>query len=1237
MANVTEYESETAKIHRDERRAKNASLIADYVTSSAPWVNGNSGRSDLNSDIPNNTAFKAYDVYDSTLMLATGWQRGYNNNRWLSFDEIRDLNLSIRNAKALVIDSSSPITHMRDTNGDEYGEPAFERIARFRNVNFFNIGELTQSGNGIFRSQPPPARYFSARDNKVFTENRNAAIKMLRGSGIIAKDKTPTNEELRDYLYDDFDKYDAVLLEHDPRYKGQSEKDKELLVKAHHAISEYFISRELGMESQGVYALSQSEAKEFGELIRKTPTVLLDISHDVDIAVDAAFDRPNIYSAEKAYSASPAVFKTQESVGPFPRVVGPEGFLEIAESDNLIYSDAVKLPEQDLKTVRSLERGQSMVFVNYQGSAQDNLFLSNTFLPTNLMTLAEAEKAFKEADDAYSAEHRREPVKFTMYSNVRGRLVRYSGRYDLGADEGGLARHLLRHNTDYLHNARYRDFLRKSVGNEGLHEKMREYAFAEQVLVPMVHRELEIPLNKEDMLFYEMQHDEEIFHAEDFSVSDEYAYEEEENYKPLRNITDKGIDSERAAYSGEAIRETADIKKSNEEVKKMADSDLTANAVPNAGQAGSMSSAAKEGVSKAPKMQTFEQLMNAVLHGPRAFHEVSGVDRARTQADYKSIAREDAIAAEGDRLADDKQSTIAHIKDSIAYSEREAASSLDDVKPVTFNSSIHEDKTIAGAMLKSFIQKGRTASAARAAKEEKIMAETTNQTNEGKEQKFENASYKQRKLLLNYWDNLHPYHKAHFDKAMLDPDRVAPSEYKVDKYLMSEAIGVAIARKSLTHFIPQEEIDKLTRQETLDKQKEYSGKITLEMQKALSKEGIKFDASMSNDEAKKIMANLPATDKQIDMMIRNGMVEEEALKQTRGQASTFLKAASDRYKQEQAAPVSQKIYDIALEAGLVTKGQSYHNSEWEKDCAKVEAPESLRAYIERWNLQRNVDYMTDPEKPAAKYYGTKPNNLKAVLKVIDNHIKLLAEKEQAPMDKFQGEYFAKNGIEIDKNTPWIQAQEVICKDAYDKRLVGKSTCMYLLKHPHIELPQSFTEARDKMLYLSDEQKAKIREDVRVIVDENKRADRLEAIRNVPLTPREKSWITDTARLVAYDHLDRSTMTIVGAEKDMAKALVVGIDKVSDYAVSRLPVLTDEQGKKIAPSKEQFLAHVITNVLPQNVGPGKYTEAMNQNMKLVAAAEKALAKEQAKDKVRTEVKETQKSKAQAKNKSQSAEM
>lgn len=518
-----------------------------------------------------------------------------------------------------------------------------------------------------------------------------------------------------------------------------------------------------------------------------------------------------------------------------------------------------------------------------------------------------------------------------------------------------------------------------------------------------------------------------------------------------------------------------------------------------------------------------------------------------SKEEFLQKAREDAYAAEGDRIADAKQKQIEGIENARMYSAR------------------------------------------RAQEEEQIMAE---------EVKFEkgdyNATDNQRAFLSKIYDRLHPYHKAHIDKEMLDG--CARDEYKLSSKMVNEAIATSTALNFLKYHMVPEDLEKLTVQEALSKQKDFENKPNLKMIANMKAAGIKYDENTTFEQAKELLNNRPITERQFEML-RNRV--EGAEKLTCGEARQIMDKLQRDYKDSLKQPVSEAIRKVAIENKLIKEGQAYTNAEWKKDAMRMEPTPGMKAQLSYYAITLDEAH----------------NNLFSAQRAVENTIRHFEENQHSPITKAQQKYlelvgYVTNDSRYDNGSrplmpaTYGEAQEAIWDAKYTSGLIGRSDSRYLITHPDIRLPENFLDAKQHRLDLPAAERDAIRKETHDLVVTDKQARRLTAILSQDAVPREQSMLQDVARIAAYDHYDRDKGVIKDtAVKDMAKQLLSLNVEPTKYQLSGLLLLQDKNGNDIEPTKNQYLAHVIACTLPQDAAD--YKGSVAKNLAVVNKVEKAM--------------------------------
>lgn len=613
----------------------------------------------------------------------------------------------------------------------------------------------------------------------------------------------------------------------------------------------------------------------------------------------------------------------------------------------------------------------------------------------------------------------------------------------------------------------------------------------------------------------------------------------------------------------------------------------TASAVPNAASGSSQDSEAAankkfldadELAAKVSNAMFLKNLSKRLQKEAEQRKSAASKRTSMSKEEFLQKAREDAYAAEGDRIADAKQKQIEGIENARMYSAR------------------------------------------RAQEEEQIMAE---------EVKFEkgdyNATDNQRAFLSKIYDRLHPYHKAHIDKEMLDG--CARDEYKLSSKMVNEAIATSTALNFLKYHMVPEDLEKLTVQEALSKQKDFENKPNLKMIANMKAAGIKYDKNTTFEQAKELLNNRPITERQFELL-RNRV--EGAEKLTCGEARQIMDKLQRDYKDSLKQPVSEAIRKVAIENKLIKEGQAYTNAEWKKDAMRMEPTPGMKAQLSYYAITLDEAH----------------NNLFSAQRAVENTIRHFEENQHSPITKAQQKYlelvgYVTNDSRYDNGSrplmpaTYGEAQEAIWDAKYTSGLIGRSDSRYLITHPDIRLPENFLDAKQHRLDLPVAERDAIRKETHDLVVSDKQARRLTAILSQDAVPREQSMLQDVARIAAYDHYDRDKGVIKDtAVKDMAKQLLSLNVEPTKYQLSGLLLLQDKNGNNIEPTKNQYLAHVIACTLPQDAAD--YKGSVAKNLEVVNKVEKAMLTAQKnlekKAKIEKEV-AASKAKTQSKSKGQ----
>ena len=458
-------------------------------------------------------------------------------------------------------------------------------------------------------------------------------------------------------------------------------------------------------------------------------------------------------------------------------------------------------------------------------------------------------------------------------------------------------------------------------------------------------------------------------------------------------------------------------------------------------------------------------------------------------------------------------------------------------------------------------------------------------------------------------------------------DGCARDEYKLSSKMVNEAIATSTALNFLKYHMVPEDLEKLTVQETLSKQKDFENKPNLKMIANMKAAGIKYDENTTFEQAKELLNNRPITERQFEML-RNRV--EGAEKLTCGEARQIMDKLQRDYKDSLKQPVSEAIRKVAIENKLIKEGQAYTNAEWKKDAMRMEPTPGMKAQLSYYAITLDEAH----------------NNLFSAQRAVENTIRHFEENQHSPITKAQQKYlelvgYVTNDSRYDNGSrplmpaTYGEAQEAIWDAKYTSGLIGRSDSRYLITHPDIRLPENFLDAKQHRLDLPAAERDAIRKETHDLVVTDKQARRLTAILSQDAVPREQHMLADVARITAYDHYDRDKGIIKdSAVKDMAKQLLSLNVEPTKYQLSGLLLLQDKNGNNIEPTKNQYLAHVIACTLPQDAAD--YKGSVAKNLEVVNKVEKAMLTAQKnlekKAKIEKEV-AASKAKTQSKSKGQ----
>lgn len=1195
-----------------ERRSVDALKLGSIIRdNAAPWL-----VRDKEPHLPyrhDNRRF--YDTYHSLLMIAEGRERGYKHNCWVDFGQVRDNELFIRKGeKGLSLEETIFVTDMRDVETGEVvkGRSAFTRFPSHRYNAYFNAYQvqLRPGITNIFRgTEFRPSKSLdgtSACNEFVKTHNVDINSRSIASA-------------LYTFVQDFADKCgpDDFSAAKDRRYEGLSASESTLLYENFVNMVHHRLCAEMAVDFEPYYPFDKDELNNTAELFEKRPELFLAVTHSCDRECDIAFGRES--SKSLFYSSvsekNPVFIDSDRGLENSFQADAP--LVVVREPDELVYpglDDELKHPfiKDALKDIRD---GEKLAVVLYQDPS--NLF---NRLPDDVMSLKDADKTFLDVDESTKDSDGHYPVKFAVMSRENGRTAVYVGRYDLGMGEGGLFRHI-REFTDELSNSPQYGAYLYSEGKDALFSsKMDELNFIQKRLIPQYADELGIKLEPEQVILPD-----EV--SQDYKIGDEL---------------DSVIDESEPEPFGTEIGDV-DIN-NDKEVNKMAENVFKSAA--DSGRSSSQAGAAKArdgdfiefpdgervypefakwpsnngydpnviDITMKPRyaskseielMQGWNHLEvdytkpvlrrdymrslvievekeSLALAGVREAqkHARDNIGVARSQNEYLFNARENARLAEGDRIADEKENAVYRMKEARRYRERLRQ---EEYIPVSENNS----------------------------KEEPEMAENEKNGKKyymSKETAAKDASPAQIGMIIYKYKFLSPYYQKNLDPIALEQAR---KDAKIVPGLTmgaaADAIRGANAREKLTKYLEPEDPrwEKMTTKEAEALAEAYDGKITLKQQKLLAMHGVEFDMTMTTKKAHEIISGFPASQKQIEAVRKlNKALAKDDL--TAGRADEILKAAKSARDEMKNEPVPDYIYKHALKHNLISEGQPYTMAQWKKDCYDCPPTEDLVAKVERYNLYGKIkDYMeTYPER-----YTKESMALYKI--VVDKNEQLLADKIDSPCTEKQLTFLKKNGVEIDINATYAQANDAMCKLGYENRIIGKTNMEYLRSHPEVELPKGFVEASKEFKVLTAEEKDALRKEAVEHIHAQKIADRLAAITSAPLIPREGN-MRETVLKVAHDYKEKHG-TLDGCEKECAKALACGNFIISDFSRNNMTRFV----KDTTITDAHVLANVITNTLPSGVKD--YRGTLESNLKLVKAAEKALEKEVAKAKIKEEVK------------------
>lgn len=1212
---------ECSNPHLAERRSVEAQKLGRIIrNNAAPWL-----IRDREPRLPyRHDDGRYYDTYHSLLMIAEGRERGYKHTCWVDFEQVRDNGLFIRKGeKGLSLEDTSFVTDMRNAETGEVvkGKEAFTRFPSHRYNGYFNAHQvqlrpgLTNFIRGIEFHPSESVNGMIARDE--FAKVHNIDLKNERIS-----------PALYSFVQDFAEKCGPEDFSgaRDRRYEGLSEAESTLLYSNFVNMVQHRLCAEMAVDFEPYYPFDKDELNNTAELFEKRPELFLAVTHSCDRECDIAFGRESVKSLFYVSVSEKNLVKFNRNYGLEKSFEPDAPLVVVREPDELIYPGLDnELSNPVIKdALANIEDGEKLVVVLYQDPS--NLF---NRLPDGVISFKDANKAFFDADEQEKESGGHYPVKFAVISKENGRSALYIGRYDLGMGENGLFRHI-REFTDELSNSpQYGAYLYSEGKYAEFSYKMDELSFISSRLIPTYADGLGIDLEPKQVIMPD-----EV--SQDYKIGDEldavidepgpepFGTEAGEvdinNKKEVNKMAENVVDS--AAGSGRSSSQAGAAKARDGDFFEFPDGERVypefAKWPSNNGYDPNVIDITMKpryaSKSEIELMQSWNHLevdytkpvlrrdymkslvmevekKSLALAGVREAqkHARENVGVARSKSEYLFNARENAKLAEGDRIADEKENAVYRMKEARKYRER-LRQEVDI--PVSNNNS----------------------------KEEPEMADNEKNGKKfymSKETAAKDASPAQIGMIIAKYKFLSPYYQKNLDPIALEQARKdAKAVPGLTMGIAADAIRGANAREKLQKYLDEKDPrwEKMTTKEAEALAEAYDGKITLNQQKMLAARGVEFDMTMTKEKAHEIISGFPASQNQLEAVRKlNKDLAKDGL--TAGRADEILKAAKSAREKMTNEPVPDYIYKHALKHNLISEGQPYTMGQWKKDCYDCPPTEDLVAKVERYNLYGKIHaYMENyPER-----YTKESMALYKI--VVDKNEQMLADKINAPCTEKQLAFLKKNGVELDVNATYAQANDAMCKLGYENRLIGKTNMEYLRAHPEVELPKGFVEASKEFKVLPVEEREAIRKEAIEHIHAQKIADRMDAIAKAPLIPRETN-MRETVLKIAHDYREKHG-TLDGCEKECAKALVCGNFVISDYARTNMTRFV----KDTEITNSHVLANVITNTLPSGVKD--YKASLESNLKLVKTAEKALEKENAKAKIKEEAK----SKAAEKGKS-----
>ena len=447
----------------------------------------------------------------------------------------------------------------------------------------------------------------------------------------------------------------------------------------------------------------------------------------------------------------------------------------------------------------------------------------------------------------------------------------------------------------------------------------------------------------------------------------------------------------------------------------------------------------------------------------------------------------------------------------------------------------------------------------------------------------------------------------------------------------SDAIRGAVAREKLKNYLPK--LDK--RWKTMDTREaeilvfSFRNKPTLQQQNFLARYVPEADMEkLDFAKAKAVMGAAKATDKLKAMAAQFADIKNSA-SLTCTQAIKIIKSGVEKAKASvfEAAPAYIARHVSKFKDNVKDHIVEYTRAQWEKDCCTVPPFEAQKAFIEWHHLDEKI---RDHSKSSLDKF---PQNSCALYsKVMRDYVEYQDELKRSPATDIQLKYLKSKGVDDSYSCTYSEAHEAVVSTLYENGFVSKNIAKYLMQNPEIKLADEFLSEAASGKEYSQEEKKKFNQELKSVCVGYEKFRRTYEIHNSLNSPAYS--LQDIARQVAADHYEK-TKSFDGADKEIAKVLSCTDFNASDGSLHMKKVsqnIAERLGKSPrAVSRNEIIADTITRVLPQNIN---YKKSMENNLELVANAQKGLANEMTKARIKQEVKT--KSKENFKKKAQSQE-